>query len=76
LSTGAFSGRGGREVDQAGVAVHRPVLGGHVVAHPHLLKGGQLDLEELDRHPLDGDGDSVTTAAAIRLIASIGSSLG
>jgi hypothetical protein len=36
----------------------------------------QLDLEELDRDPLDGDRGFVTIAAASSDMASIGSSLG
>ena len=47
-----------------------------VVVEAHLLQDRQLDLQELDRHPADVSSDSVTTAAASRLIASTGSSEG
>ncbi len=43
------------DVDQAGVPVGGEVLLGQRVAEAHLLEHGELDLEELDRHPLHGD---------------------
>ena len=56
LSMGECSvGVPGGDVDQPGVPVGGEVLLAAVVAEAHLLEQRELDLEELDRHPPDGD---------------------